>query len=111
MTWINAMERLPEHGQEVWYYGEHLGVWRGRYEYHEDSLASPHLFICGESPGMCDRMDAPWWMPLNGNEGSRPSEPTHRIEQSEAFSRRLSRSGGNGETSKDEEDQTNGETS
>lgn len=72
MGWISAMETLPQHGQEVWYYGEYLGVWRGHYEFHADALASPHLFICGESPGVCDRMDAPWWMPASGE---RPSPP------------------------------------
>jgi hypothetical protein len=63
MGWINAMEQLPQPGQQVWYYGRHLGVWWGRYEFHPDALVSPHQFICGESPGSCDRMDAPWWMP------------------------------------------------
>ena len=72
MSWVNAMESLPHHGQEVWYYGDCLGVWRGRYEFHPDALVSPHLFLCGESPGVCDRMDAPWWMPLSDD---RPEPP------------------------------------
>jgi len=70
--WISAMDRLPQHGQKVWYYGPHLGVWRGRYEYHAEAMASPHLFLCEESPGVCDRMDAPWWMPVTGE---RPVPP------------------------------------
>lgn len=77
MGWVNAMESLPQQGQEVWYYGPYLGVWRGRYEFHADALASPHLFICGESPGVCDRMDAPWWMPLDDSwPPERPAPPT-----------------------------------
>lgn len=72
--WINAMHTLPANGQRVWYYGVHLGVWRGRYEFHPDALSSPHLFICEESPGVCDRMDAPWWM-LAADGDTRPLPP------------------------------------
>jgi len=70
--WIDAMTKLPQHGQKVWYYGPHVGLWRGRYEYHADALASPHLFLCEESPGVCDRMDAPCWMPATDE---RPKPP------------------------------------
>ena len=70
--WIDAMTKLPQHGQKVWYYGPQIGVWRGRYEYHADAMASPHLFLCEESPGVCDRMDAPCWMPATDE---RPKPP------------------------------------
>jgi hypothetical protein len=70
--WIHAMEQLPEHGQPVWYYGPMVGVWRGHYEKHPEYQFSPHLFICGEHPGVCDSMDAPYWMPISDE---RPAPP------------------------------------
>lgn len=72
--WNDAMTTLPEHGQQVWYFGPMLGVWRGHYEFHADDMCSPHLFICGESPGVCDRMDAPYWMPYADGQ-DRPDPP------------------------------------
>lgn len=70
--WIDAMQTLPTHGQEVWYYGPMIGVWKGTYQFHPDDPFSPHLFFCGEGLGVCDRMDAPFWMPASDE---RPTPP------------------------------------
>lgn len=76
MIWIDhdEMKRLPINGQEVWYFGPMIGVWRGRYEIHWDAQCSPHLFICSESPGVVDRMDATHWMPYESG-SERPPAP------------------------------------
>jgi len=79
MIWIKCYERMPINGQEVWYWGEPIGVWRGRYEIDKsrdrDQRFSPHLFVCGESWGVVDRDDAPFWMPYEAG-ASRPLPPT-----------------------------------
>ena len=63
IEWKSFFTELPKHGQSIFYYGECIGVWAGRYEYHPDDPVSPHLMFCGETYGVVDRMDAPWWMP------------------------------------------------
>ena len=74
MNWISFFDRQPEDGQHIWYYGEHIGVWAGEYCYATADQFSPHLIFCHESPGVVDRMDAPWWMPRH--EGiSKPQKP------------------------------------
>ena len=75
MEWISFFERQPEDGQGIWYYGEYIGVWCGEYRYAPDDLVSPHLMICHESPGLVDRMDAPWWM-LDDGKMDRPEKPS-----------------------------------
>jgi len=75
MEWISFFEKRPEHGQRIWYYGEYIGVWAGEYSYCENDPYSPHLIYCHESPGVVDRMDAPWWMPDDGMM-NRPIKPT-----------------------------------
>lgn len=72
-AWISFFDRRPEPGQAIYYYGQPIGVWRGRYEYSPDDLVSPHLIHCDESPGVVDRMDAPWWQPFDGQ--PKPSKP------------------------------------
>jgi hypothetical protein len=89
MEWISFFEKQPEHGQKIYYYGQYIGVWLGRYEYHPDDLFSPHLIICEEKDdetetvlstyGLAglsmtvDRMDAPWWIPYYGQD--KPPKP------------------------------------
>lgn len=74
MEWISFFgSRRPINGQKVYYFGESIGVWKGRYEIHYDDLVSPHLLFCEESPGVVDRMDAPFWQPYEGQ--PRPSPP------------------------------------
>lgn len=77
MEWISFFEKQPYDDQQIFYYGEYLGVWAGRYKYDPDDLCSPHTIICSESPGNCDRMDAPWWMPrFSGmNKPDKPEQP------------------------------------
>lgn len=72
--WISFFARQPEVGQDIYYYGEPIGVWRGTYSYSEDDPVSPHLIHCAESPGVVDRMDAPWWQPYVGQ--PKPAAPT-----------------------------------
>lgn len=91
MEWISFFEKQPKHGQQIFYYGECVGVWAGHYEYSPDDPASPHIMICGERDEQVDgvlakyglknlvmkvdRMDAPWWMPHE--EGMwRPEKPS-----------------------------------
>lgn len=77
MEWISFFEKQPFDGQQIFYYGEYIGVWAGRYKYSPDDPVSPHIMVCSESPGVCDRMDAPWWM--ERHEGmikpNKPSKP------------------------------------
>jgi hypothetical protein len=75
VIWIECRERMPINGQEVWYWGPCIGVWRGHYRIERRDAFCPHLFICGESPGVVDRMDAPFWMPYETG-AARPSPPT-----------------------------------
>ena len=74
MEWISFFERQPENGQGIWYYGEYIGVWAGEYVYSPNDPVSPHVIHCHETLGVCDRMDAPWWMPDDGVI-SRPNKP------------------------------------
>jgi hypothetical protein len=74
MEWISFFEQQPEDEQHIWYYGKHIGVWRGEYRYSPDDVISPHIMVCHESFGFVDRMDAPWWMPNDGNM-QRPTKP------------------------------------
>ena len=81
MIWISFFpgkdyHRMPRDGQKIIYYGESIGVWRGTYKRDKNDSFSEHLLICGESAGIADRMDAPWWMPDEGQEKPQPpSEP------------------------------------
>lgn len=77
MEWISFFgPRKPINGQIIYYYGEMIGVWRGKYVYSPDDLVSPHVILCEESPGNCDRMDAPWWMPYeNQPKPEKPIQP------------------------------------
>mgnify|MGYP003347272676 FL=1 len=79
MEWISFFgPRRPINGQKVYYFGPHIGAWKGRYEIHLDDLVSPHLLFCEESAGVVDRMDAPWWMPYE--EGmTKPEKPARII--------------------------------
>lgn len=86
MIWIKCRERLPINGQNVWYYGPHIGVWRGRFEIDKtpesESMrhqcgVSMNLFICGEALGVVDTDDAPYWMPCEPG-SDRPEKPEVR---------------------------------
>lgn len=67
MEWISFHgPRRPINGQKIIYYGEPIGVWRGEYRYSPEDPVSHHLILCHESYGFVDRMDAPWWMPDEG---------------------------------------------
>lgn len=72
-AWISFFSSQPEPGQEIYYYGPPIGVWRGRYTFAPDDPVSPHLIHCCESPGVVDRTDAPWWQPCVGQE--KPKAP------------------------------------
>jgi hypothetical protein len=79
MIWISFFpgkdyHRMPRDGQKIIYYGEAIGVWRGEYVYSPNDPVSPHIIHCHESPGVVDRMDAPWWMPDEGQEKPQPPE-------------------------------------
>jgi hypothetical protein len=77
MIWIDhrEMKRLPINGQEVWYFGPPIGVWRGHFKIDWADGFSPYLFICGEeSFGCVDHMDVTHWMPYEAG-SSRPPRP------------------------------------
>lgn len=79
MIWISFFpgkdyHRMPIDGQKVIYYGEYIGVWSGEYRYCPEDKYSHHIMLCHESPGVVDRMDAPWWMPDEGQEKPQPPE-------------------------------------
>jgi hypothetical protein len=71
--WVSFFDRLPVAGQTIYYYGPDIGVWRGTYAYAPDDPVSHHMIHCGESPGVVDRMDAPWWQPFAGQD--KPAAP------------------------------------
>jgi hypothetical protein len=77
MIWISFFpgkdyHRMPRDGQKVWFYGEPIGVWCGTYHFTpDDSFSHHHLHSNG---GFCDRMDAPWWMPDEGQEKPQPPD-------------------------------------
>jgi len=74
MEWLSYFgHRRPINGQKIFYFGEMIGVWRGTYSLDWNDPVSPHRMICSESPGMVDRMDAPWWMPDEGQ--PKPERP------------------------------------
>ena len=75
MEWISFFERQPHDGQQIFYYGEHIGVWAGRYKYDPNDPVSHHIIHCSESWGVVDRMDAPWWMPYEGQ--PKPERPVY----------------------------------
>ncbi len=75
MEWISFFERQPHDGQQIFYYGEHIGVWAGRYQYDPNDPVSHHIIHCSESWGVVDRMDAPYWMPDEGQ--PKPERPVY----------------------------------
>jgi hypothetical protein len=75
MIWISFHgPRRPINGQNIYYYSEHFGVRKGKYVYSPNDPYSPHMIHSTECAGFCDRMDAPWWMPDDGQE--RPVKPS-----------------------------------
>jgi len=73
MEWLSFFGyRRPINGQKIIYYGEPIGVWRGRYKIDRSDPYCEHLIFCEESPGLVDRMDAPWWMPDEGQPKPQP---------------------------------------
>jgi uncharacterized Fe-S cluster protein YjdI len=75
MEWISFHgPRRPINGQKIIYYGEAIGVWRGTYRINYNDPFCIHNIDCSESWGNVDYMDAPWWMPDNGQE--KPQPPT-----------------------------------
>lgn len=102
MAWINVNDKLPEDGQEVYYFSPILGLWRGKYTYspfthsvwydennqpHEEPVSeglrnavSPHVFSCGS--GCCDTDEVTHWQPYDEKraaEGWCPLPPNHGI--------------------------------
>lgn len=75
MEWISFFEHQPHDDQQIFYYGEHIGVWAGRYKYDPNDPVSHHIIHCSESWGVVDRMDAPWWMPYEGQ--PKPERPVY----------------------------------
>lgn len=90
--WLSYYTWSPTPGQEIFYYGASIGVWRGVYRFVpglDDPVFSPHqmtprdsvadftglLARCGldSMRFVVDRLDAPWWMPDNGQD--RPEPP------------------------------------
>lgn len=77
MEWISFHgPRRPINGQKIIYYGEPIGVWRGRYVIDRDDAFCEHLIFCCEGTigGVVDYMDAPWWMPDEGQPKPPPPE-------------------------------------
>ena len=79
MEWISFFgPRRPIDGQTIYYYGHHFGVRRGTYHSNSnESYWSRHMIHSLECAGYCDRMDAPWWMPDEGQ--TKPEKPARII--------------------------------
>ena len=75
MEWISFHgPRRPINGQKIIYYGKAIGVSRGTYKIdYEDSFCI-HTIHCEDGWGNVDYMDAPWWMPDEGQE--KPNKPS-----------------------------------
>jgi uncharacterized Fe-S cluster protein YjdI len=75
MEWISFHgPRRPINGQKIIYYGEAIGVWRGKYVINYNDPYCIHNIYCEDGWGNVDYMDAPWWMPDEGQE--KPEPPT-----------------------------------
>jgi len=75
MEWLSFFGyRRPINGQNIYYYGEGIGgPWKGKYVYNPKDPISHHNIHSTECAGFCDRMDAPWWMPDEGQ--PKPEKP------------------------------------
>jgi hypothetical protein len=61
--WISISERKPEENQKIYYFGDHLGMFRGEYFYDETSKGNPHKFY--SEHGIVDADDISHWMPYD----------------------------------------------
>jgi len=74
MEWNCSHKNPPEVGQEVYYFGPHIGIGIGHYRYEEQVIKSekghpdiqlcPHIFT-NNSFGVVDACDAPFWLPYD----------------------------------------------
>lgn len=67
-NWIKVANQVPEIGQEVWYFFEHTGVWKGKYLGPPDDAPAMKCFG-GQHGWLCD--DVTHWMPAS-NEKPQP---------------------------------------
>lgn len=68
MKWISIDEKIPEVGQDVYYYFECVGVHLGKFYGGE----KPHLYRFANSKGWLTG-DVTHWQPYTGQ--NRPEEP------------------------------------
>jgi hypothetical protein len=78
-TWVSMSERKPEQGQEVYYFFEHVGVHKGKYERQEldekifdQKGIMVDVFFSGKG-WLCD--DVTDWMPVENTTVFPPDKP------------------------------------
>lgn len=103
--WIRANRRLPEKGQEVYYFGPQLGIHIGIFDSTPDTHGwavndageevkvelpelgielNPNKFL-NNNWGVVDTDDAPWWQPYNAERAKSwcPLPPDYRLDDDE----------------------------
>lgn len=63
MKWISVREYLPQDGEKVYYFCEHLGIFRGEFHILKSSYANPNKF--SSNHGVLDSDDVSYWMPYD----------------------------------------------
>lgn len=61
--WISIKNILPKEGQEIYYFCNFLGIFKGEYQYIERSYGNSHKFI--SKHGILDADDVSHWMPYD----------------------------------------------
>lgn len=76
LGWRCSHKDPPQNGQEVYYFGPHIGIGIGHYRYEEqvikgrkggpDVKLCPHIFT-NNTFGVVDACDAPRWQPYDAS--------------------------------------------
>lgn len=64
--WVSVKENLPKEGQQIYYFCDFLGIFKGIYHFEKTRVAiaiSPHTFISNH--GKLDADEVSYWMPYN----------------------------------------------
>jgi len=68
--WISTKDRLPEKGENCWYFYDKVGTWRGHFEGCYNGNKDMHIFVAAE--GYFLTGDVTHWHP---DQEEKPDEP------------------------------------